>query len=171
MTPVSPRPIAADELAVIDAAYPEFESRHLHRFRHQQEGLGTYLIAWEGDVPVGWVYVRSTRQASPRARGGAEVIDLQVAERYRRRGHGRALLDAAEQTALADGCTTIGLSVTVDNPHNDLARAMYLRSGYAESGEGPYDDGYHYHDAEGVRRYHGEPHLYLVKRLRAGAEG
>lgn len=165
MTRTSPRPIAAHEVAVLDAAYPEFESRHQVRFGHQQEGQGTYLVAWEEDMPVGWAYLRSPEQATPRARGGAELIDLQVAEPYRGNGHGRALLEAAEEIARAAGCTTIGLAVAVDNPDNDLARAMYLRHGFAYTGEAAYDDGYHYHDAEGVRRYHGEPHLYLIKPL------
>jgi hypothetical protein len=46
------------------------------------------------------------------------------------------------------------------------ARPVHLsRRGYRDSGQGEFHDGYHYHDAAGVRRYHGEQHIYLVKRL------
>jgi hypothetical protein len=44
-------------------------------------------------------------------------------------------------------------------------RSIYHRRGYRDSGQGEFPDGYHYHDAAGVRRYHGEQHVYLVKRL------
>jgi ribosomal protein S18 acetylase RimI-like enzyme len=80
-------------------------------------------------------------------------------------GLGRALLDASEQAARDAGWNTIGLSVTVSNPDNELARSIYLRRGYRDSGQGEYHDGYHYHDAVGIRRYHGEQHVYLIKRL------
>ena len=97
--------------------------------------------------------------------GGAQLSDLQVAARYRGAGLGRALLDASEQAARDAGWNTIGLSVTVSNPDNELARSIYHRRGYRDSGQGEFHDGYHYHDAAGVRRYHGEQHIYLVKRL------
>ncbi len=77
----------------------------------------------------------------------------------------RALLDASEQAAHDAGWDTIGLSVTVSNPDNELARSIYHRRGYRDSGQGEFHDGYHYHDAAGVRCYHGEQHVYLVKRL------
>jgi GNAT superfamily N-acetyltransferase len=103
--------------------------------------------------------------ASDRALGGAQLSDLQVAARYRGAGLGRALLDASEQAARDAGWNTICLSVTVSNPDNELARSIYHRRGYRDSGQGEFHDGYHYHDAAGVRRYHGEQHIYLVKRL------
>jgi GNAT superfamily N-acetyltransferase len=106
--------------------------------------------------------------ASERALGGAQLSDLQVAAPYRGAGLGRALLDASERAARDAGWDTIGLSVTVSNPDNELARSIYHRRGYRESGQGEFHDGYHYHDA-GIRRYHGEQHVYLVKRL-SGAD-
>jgi ribosomal protein S18 acetylase RimI-like enzyme len=107
----------------------------------------------------------SPKHASERALGGAQLSDLQVAAPYRGTGLGRALLDAAEGSARDAGWDTIGLSVTVSNPDNELARSIYRRRGYRDSGQGEFHDGYHYHDAAGVRRYHGEQHVYLVKRL------
>lgn len=167
--PPEVRPITEAEVAVLDAAYPEHESRHQLRLRRQLAGEGTYFVAWSGDEPAGWVFLDFPEHASERALGGAQLADLQVAAPYRGAGLGRALLDASEQAACDAGWDTIGLSVTVSNPDNELARFIYRRRGYRDSGQGEYHDGYHYHDAAGIRRYHGEQHVYLVKRL-SGAD-
>ncbi|HEV8153972.1 MAG TPA: GNAT family N-acetyltransferase [Gaiellales bacterium] len=167
--PAEVRPVIAPEVALLDAAYPERESRHQLRFRRQLAGEGTYFVAWSGEEPAGWVFLAFPEHASEWALCGAQLSDLQVAAPYRGAGLGRALLDASEQAACDAGCDTIGLSVTVSNPDNELARSIYLRRGYRDSGQGEYHDGYHYHDAAGIRRYHGEQHVYLVKRL-SGAD-
>jgi GNAT superfamily N-acetyltransferase len=163
--PPEVRPITEPEVAVLDAAYPEHESRHQVRLRQQLTGEGTYFVAWSGGEPAGWVFLVNPEHASERALGGAQLSDLQVAVPYRGAGFGHALLDASEQAAGDAGWDTIGLSVTVSNPDNELARAIYHRRGYRDSGQGEFHDGYHYHDAAGVRCYHGEQHVYLVKRL------
>jgi GNAT superfamily N-acetyltransferase len=167
--PAEVRPVDAQEVALLDAAYPERESRHQLRFGRQLAGEGTYFVAWSGGELAGWVFLVFPEHASERALGGAQLSDLQVAAPYRGTGLGRALLDAAELAARDAGWDTIGLCVTVSNPDNELARSVYLRRGYRDSGQGEFHDGYHYHDAAGIRRYHGEPHVYLVKRL-SGAD-
>jgi GNAT superfamily N-acetyltransferase len=133
-------------------------------------GDGRYLVAWLDDVPVGWVFVHrpGSPEASARARtlGVAEVQDLQVADGFRGRGFGRALLEAAEDAAEDAGWIAIGLEVTVANPHNDVARAMYERHGFRDAGVGTFESGYHYWTDAGERRWDGEPHRYLVKVLR-----
>jgi len=163
--PPEVRPITEPDVAVLDAAYPEHESRHQLRLRQQLAGQGTYFVAWSGGEPAGWVFLMNPEHASERALGGAQLSDLQVAAAYRGAGLGRALLDASEQAARDAGWDTIGLSVTVSNPDNELARSIYRRRGYRDSGQGEFPDGYHYHDAAGIRRYHGEQHVYLVKHL------
>ena len=167
--PPKVRPITGPEVAVVDAAYPERESRHQLRLRQQLTGEGTYFVAWSGGEPTGWVFLANPEHASERALGGAQLSGLQVAAPYRGAGFGRALLDASEQAASDAGWDTIGLSVTVSNPDNELARAIYHRRGFRDSGQGEFHDGYHYHDAAGIRRYHGEQHVYLVKRLSGAA--
>ena len=168
--PPEVRPITEPEVAVLDAAYPERESRHQHRFREQRAGEGTYFVAWSGAEPAGWVFLTNPDHASARALGGAQLSDLQVAPPYRGAGLGRALLDASERAARDAGWHTIGLSVTVSNPDNELARSIYQRRGYRDSGQAEFHDGYNYYDPAGVRRYHGEPHVYLIKRL-SGPDG
>jgi GNAT superfamily N-acetyltransferase len=167
--PPEVRPINESEVVLLDTAYPERESRHRRRLQQQLDGEGTYFVAWAGERPAGWVFLTTPQHASDRALGGAQLSDLQVAAAYRGAGLGRALIDAAEQAARDAGWDTIGLSVTVSNPDNDVARSMYLRRGYRDSGQGEYHDGYHYHDAGGTRRYHGEQHVYLIKPL-SGAD-
>jgi hypothetical protein len=50
-----------------------------------------------------------------------------------------------------------------------LAESAGIRAAHGRrvrsSGQDEFHDGYHYHDPAGVRRYHGEQHVYLVKRL------
>lgn len=68
--PCEVRPIAEPEVAVLDAAYPEHESRHQHHFRQQLAGEGTYFVAWSGEDPAGWVFL-STPTMHPLARWAA----------------------------------------------------------------------------------------------------
>ena len=136
---------------MLDAAYPERESRHQLHFRQQLGGEGTYFVAWSGNEPAGWVFLVFPEHASELALGGAQLSDLQVAAPYRGAGLGRGLLDVSERVARDAAWDTIGLSVTVSNPDNKLALSIYRR-GYRDSGQGEY---HHFHDAAGVRRYHG----------------
>jgi ribosomal protein S18 acetylase RimI-like enzyme len=128
-----------------------------------------YLVAWQGEQPIGWVFVHQpgSREAAAHARdlGAAEIMDLWVAPPFRGRGHGSSLLEAAEQAARDAGCALLGLEVTVSNPHNDVARTMYERHGYRDSGLGEFESGYSYWTESGERRWDGEPHRFLIKSL------
>ena len=166
------RPVAEADLVRLDDAYPEPgrpTSRHRDRWNLQQHDDGAYLVAWQGDHPIGWVFVRppGSDEASKHARalGAAEIVDLSVAPAFQGRGHGTSLLVAAEEHAREAGWTVIGLEVTDSNPHNDVARAMYERHGYEDSGLGEFESGYFYWTESGERRWDGEPHRYLVKSL------
>ena len=46
--PAEVRPVNAQEVALLDAAYPERDSRHQLRLRQQLAGEGTYFVAWSG---------------------------------------------------------------------------------------------------------------------------
>ena len=167
--PAEVRPVTRRQVALLDAAYPEREAATSSASASSWPARARYFVAWSAEQPAGWVFLVFPEHASERALGGAQLSDLQVAAPYRGAGLGRALLDAAERAARDAGWETIGLSVTVSNPDNALARSIFLRRGYRDSGQGEFHDGYHYHDAAGIRRYHGEPHVYLVKRL-SGAD-
>jgi GNAT superfamily N-acetyltransferase len=163
------RPATDADIDLLDRRFPEPESRHQQRGRLQAAGDGRYLVAWIGVEPVGWVFVARPGSDHTSARSqqlkAAELVDLQVMGEHRGRGIGRALMDAAEQLALEAGWTTLGLAVTVANPNNQIARDMYARRGYGDSGLGEFQDGYVYWDSAGRPHWDGEPHRYLVKRL------
>jgi ribosomal protein S18 acetylase RimI-like enzyme len=89
-----------------------------------------------------------------------------VAVRARGRGVGSRLLERAEALAVERGYDLVGLEVTVDNPFNEAARALYQRRGYCDSGLGTFISGYTYWDGAGQPRRDEEPHRYLTKRLR-----
>jgi len=156
----------------VDDAYPEPgppASRHRERWDLQERDEGVYLVAWRGIHPIGWVFVYrpGSRVASAQAKqlDAAEMLDLQVDVQFRGQGHGSSLLSAVERLAQDAGWLLIGMEVTVSNPHNDVARAMYERHGYHDSGLGEYESGYFYWTESGERRWDGEPHRFLLKSL------
>jgi GNAT superfamily N-acetyltransferase len=169
MTSIVIRRISESDVERLNDVYPEPgpTSRHVERWRLQAGGEGVYLLAWRGDDPIGWVFVHrpgsSEASAPARQYDAAEIMDLQVAPEFRGQGHGSSLLVAAEQLARDAGWTRIGLEVTVSNPHNDVARAMYQRHGYDESGLDDYESGYFYWTDSGERLWDGEPHRFLIK--------
>ena len=80
--------------------------------------------AWDGDQQVGHLWLEVTdHHDGPRA----FVYDLAVTAGLRRRGHGRAVMAAAEQQARRRGCTFIVLSVFGTN---HAARGLYDSLGY-----------------------------------------
>ena len=63
--------------------------------------------------------------------GEAEVLTLAVAPDARRRGEGRALVEAAVLAAKGDGATTLFLEVAVDNA---AAVGLYASCGFERAG-------------------------------------
>lgn len=166
------RRVVEADIRRLDEAYPEPgrpASRHGVRWDLQERGEGFYFVAWVEETPIGWVFVYrpGSSEASEQAQqtGAAEVLDLQVADPFQSQGAGSALLVAAERIAEEAGWPLIGLEVTVSNPHNDVARAMYQRRGYRDSGLGEYESGYFYWTESGERHWDGEPHRFLIKSL------
>ena len=90
------------------------------------QGDGVYLVAWDGDEPVGHAYLRL---GDP-----PELQDVEVRPERRRRGIGSALTEAAEREARARGHDRLRLEVSVTG---DGAQALYRRSGYADAGLAP----------------------------------
>lgn len=80
--------------------------------------------AYAGDDAVGWLWLEVA--AGPDG-VRAFVFDIEVRPEFRRRGHGRAIMRAAERESRDRGAVTIGLSVF---GHNHGARALYDSLGY-----------------------------------------
>ena len=90
------------------------------------QGDGSYLVAWEGDEPLGHAHLALTDPP--------ELQDVSVRPAYRRRGVATALADAAERAAVAQGFARLRLSVSVDN---EAALVMYRQLGYRDTGVPP----------------------------------
>ena len=116
------RPLAESELALVDARLP------LNRL--DQPGARVYLIAWDGEEPVGHAHLAWAGHG-----GGPEIQDMFVLPDWRGQGIGSLLTAAAEREAVHRGHASIGLTVSTTN--ND-ARRLYERLGYEDSGEEPH---------------------------------
>lgn len=72
---------------------------------------------------VGLVWVALARSNGP----GAWIYDIEIVPEQRGRGHGRALLEAAEREVKSRGVHSLGLNVFGGNV---IARGLYESSGY-----------------------------------------
>lgn len=159
------RPLAPSELPLVERALARYPGKHRERLEGQRRGESVYLIAWDGDQPVGHLNLRVRGRKLPdRARRlrAAQVEDLRVATAHRRRGVGTELMRRAEEEAAGRGFRTVGLGVDIDNVP---ARRLYRREGYEEAGLGRFVVSYPYIDEDGVERQAHETCTYLIKRL------
>jgi GNAT superfamily N-acetyltransferase len=98
----------------------------LHRFDGFTE-RGTYLVAWDGDEPVGHVFTawRDTELGVP------ELQDMYVVPDRRNAGVGTALVAVAEGLARDRGHERCSLSTSATN---GAAQRLYERLGYEAAG-------------------------------------
>jgi GNAT superfamily N-acetyltransferase len=90
------------------------------------QGDGFYLVAWDGDEPLGHGYLALTEPP--------ELQDVDVRPEHRRRGIASALTRAAEREVLRRGHGRLRLTVGVDN---EPAQALYRGLGYVDAGVPP----------------------------------
>jgi len=141
------RELTEAELALVDARLP------LHRLDSAQ----TYLVAWDGDEPVGHAHIawEATKLETP------EIQDVFVPEDLRGRGIGTELSRAAERLAGERGYGRISISASISN---EGALRLYRRLGYRDAGLEP-------QRVAGTILIRGEPVevddtlIYLVKEL------
>jgi GNAT superfamily N-acetyltransferase len=149
---VSIAALQPSETAYVDQCLP------LSRLDQQIAEGSTYLVAWDGDRPVGHAHIAwaGTHLGVP------EIQDVFVSPERRRQGIGAQLTDAAEQEARARGWESISLSVSQDG--NVAARSLYAKLGYADAGVDPVR-------VSGVITVRGQPFevddtlVYLTKSL------
>jgi ribosomal protein S18 acetylase RimI-like enzyme len=159
------RPLAATELEAVERALARYPGKHRERLEGQRRGECVYLIAWDGDGPVGHLNLRVRGRKLPdRARRlrAAQIEDLRVSRAHRRRGVATELMQRAAAEAAAQGFRAVGLGVDIGNTP---ARRLYHQEGYEETGLGQFLVSYPYIDEDGVERQAHETCTYLVKRL------
>ena len=142
------RPITPDDMALLETIYAstreiemaivpwsdqekaaflrmQFEAQHRHY--HTFFPNAQYLLLFDGDVPVGWIYLdrRGTEM---------QVMDIAILPPYRNQGLGTALMREVMDKAFAEGLS-VGLHVENFNP----ARRLYDRLGFLPVSE----DGVH----------------------------
>ncbi|MBC7807053.1 MAG: GNAT family N-acetyltransferase, partial [Akkermansiaceae bacterium] len=127
---------------------------HARRYEEQKGGDVTYLIAVQGDVPVGHALVKWKGATDEPIAGNLadptpDVEDLFVHETHRNRRVGSRLLETAERLAREREYKQIGLSCGAENTD---ARALYTARGYLDSGIAPYTLSGKYKDATGAEQ-------------------
>lgn len=126
--------------AEIEQGWHASVEKYLKRLEDQKAGKAISLTAEYSGRPVGYINVY------PDGAGGAfggkgypEIVDFGVLEKYRKRGVGTALMDAAEKIAggYADiVCLGVGLHSGYGS-----AQRMYVKRGYIPDGSGVWYQG------------------------------
>jgi GNAT superfamily N-acetyltransferase len=129
-----------DDLPAIERGIPARPGAHEARLRRSAAGESTVVVAWIFDVVVGrgellWEPKEAdVRHLHP---GVPELNGLDVAEEWRNRGIGTAMVEHAVRLAAGRGCAEIGLGVGLENP---AAYRLYRRLGF--DGDLEYADRY-----------------------------
>ena len=111
------------------------QEKFLMRLRDQAESRAVALVAEFDGEPAGYIHVYPDGQEGPFAgRGWPEIVDFAVLERFRGRGAGTMLMDAAEAVA-ARYADTVYLGVGLHSGYG-AAQRMYIRRGYVPDGSG-----------------------------------
>lgn len=105
------------------------------RLRDQAAGKCVPLVAELDGEPAGYLSVYFSAEHGPfRNQGIPELVDFAVLEKFRRRGVGSALMDAAEELAFARS-RVISIGVGLHAGYGSAQR-MYVRRGYIPDGSG-----------------------------------
>jgi GNAT superfamily N-acetyltransferase len=115
--PFTVRALAPDEIGRVAAV---LGLARLH------QGDGYYLVAWEGDEPLGHAHLALSDPP--------ELQDVSVRPEHRRRGVATAITASAERQAHEHGFHRMRLHVSTDNQG---AQALYRRAGYVDVGIPP----------------------------------
>ena len=121
------------EIRSLQPSDRELVDRHLPLSRldqHDRDG-STYLVAWDGEAPVGHAHIAWTKTHA----GAPELQDVFVLPERRREGIARRLTLAAEVEVRKRGFARISLSVSAEG--NEAARSLYESLGYRDAGLEP----------------------------------
>lgn len=159
----------AEDVTLLEHGAPSDAEPSFHAIRYgrQQDGLSTYLVAWDGARPTGSCEVRwdgpAARDVRETQEDCPEINGLVVwPESMRGRGVGTALINAAESLARERGRRRIGLGVET---RNSRAASLYSRLGY--SAIASYVDRWSSRDLAGMEHNHADACIFMTKELRS----
>ena len=104
------------------------------RLQHEAEGQCIPLCATYMGEPVGYVNLYFRAYPPMDRYNCPEIVDFGVLEKYRRKGIGTALMDAAEALA-SERCDMVCLGVGLHYGYGSAQR-MYVKRGYIPDGTG-----------------------------------
>lgn len=110
------RPLADDERDRVIAA-------GLGLSRLPRHDGSFYLVAWEGEEPLGHAHLALDEPP--------EIQDVEVLEQHRGRGVGSALVAAAADEAAGLGYAQVSMTVSTGKPE---VQALYERLGFVDAG-------------------------------------
>lgn len=132
---LQPEDIAAIVAGEIAQGWHATAEKYEMRLQDRETGRCIALAAiWHGE-PVGYINVYpNSPWGAFGGRGLPEIVDFGVLEKYRGRGIGSRLMDAAERIA-AGYADTVYLGVGLHSGYG-VAQRMYVRRGYIPNGSG-----------------------------------
>ena len=140
-------------------------SQYWTRLRDQAEGQCVSLSAVDEGHPAGYINVYITGLGGAfSGKGWPEIVDFGVLEKYRRKGIGSKLMDAAEQIA-GQYADTVWLGVGLHSGYGSAQR-MYVKRGYIPDGTGVWYRGKPCEQYETEIANDDDLHLFFSKRLR-----
>lgn len=132
MIPADAQTITDEE---IKQGWHQTTEKYEMRLDHQKSGLCCALVAeYQGNV-AGYINVYKAAETGPYADlNWPEIVDFGVLVKYRNKGIGSRLMDAAEEIAsgLSD---TVCLAVGLHNGYG-AAQRMYVKRGFIPDGSG-----------------------------------
>lgn len=160
------RPCSDRDLPRLQAEWPT-PGTDIHRAHHSAQGTGvaTYLIAWQGTIPLGSAMIQwggcvgaNARRAHP---DWIEINHVHVRPEHRDQAVGTRLIAAAEAFVASRGHRDVALGVSIENA---AAARLYRRLGYEPTGVRD-TSSYVWVDADGHRHDAHEEDELMVKHL------
>ena len=168
------RPPRQEELHILSHHMAAVDGlSHAAYIEKQARDGGIYLVAWDGDTPVGRLFVRWQNIEIPRIvderpqaaqfADAPAICDVYVVPERRSEGVGAQLIQRAVECARQQGVSQVTICVDTDNPR---ARALYERLGFTESGIGVFTTSGTFVDEDGLERHwQNGPQVLLAQGL------
>ena len=148
-----------EEQDLLQKQMPDAEHAPMVTLERQDGGRGIYLAAWDGDTPVGHLFLRWSNTEIPRIvdeypqvaflHEAPEVCNVFVVPERRSEGIGSLLITEAMERSRQRGVRHLTICVDLDNRR---AAALYEHLGFSDAGVGVFTTSGVYVDDAGMER-------------------